>query len=152
MTVFRMARITMVVAVTMACQSDGVSPLFRDFVYSAATRSCGPADGPATAIYLAPEPVGSIEPPKPFVRIYVAAAVEQLSGHAWQLSVGSSEGAAWLHSLDGSYETATSGYMIVSSVGSDRTVLGSVYLEFPDAGRVSGQFSATWIPGTVLCI
>ena len=151
MTVFRMARITMVVAVTIACQSDGVSPLFRDFVYSAATRQCGPADGPATAIYLAPQPVGSIEPPTPFVRIYVTVAVEQLSGHVWQLSDGSSEGAAWFHSTDASNEIATSGYMTVSSVGSDKTVEGSVYLEFPDAGRVSGGFRATWIPGTVLC-
>ena len=40
----------------------------------------------------------------------------------------------------------------VSSVGSDKTVEGSVYLEFPNAGRVSGGFHATWIPGNVLCV
>jgi hypothetical protein len=41
--------------------------------------------------------------------------------------------------------------MMVAAVGSDRTVQGSVYLEFPNAGRVSGAFAAAWIPGTVIC-
>jgi hypothetical protein len=141
-----------VVLVAMACRSDGVTSPIRHFEYSAATFSCGPADGPATAIYLAAEPVGSIEPATPFVRIYVTVAVDQLSGHVWQLSDGSAEGAAWFHSLDASSEIATSGYMIVSTVGNDKTVQGSVYLEFPDAGRVSGVFTATWIPGTIGCV
>jgi hypothetical protein len=42
--------------------------------------------------------------------------------------------------------------MIVAAVSPDRTVQGSVYLEFPDAGRVSGAFAAGWIQSTVFCI
>lgn len=141
----------MAVALAIACRSDGPAAPIRHFEYSAATFTCGPADGPATAIYLAPEPVGSIEPSAPFVRIYLTVAVEQLTGHVWELSEGSSEGAAWFHSAGASNEIATSGYMIVSMVGADRTVQGSVYLEFPGAGRVGGLFTATWIPGTVMC-
>ena len=151
MSVFRKARIALLVAAAMACDSDSVFEPIRHFEYSAATRQCGPADGPATAIYLTHDAVGSIEPSAPFVRIYVPVAVEQLSGDVWQLSEGSADGAAWFHSTDASSELAASGYMIVAAVGSDRTVQGSVYLEFPDAGRVSGAFTAAWIQSDVIC-
>lgn len=150
MSLLRKARMTAVVAAAMACDSDRVFEPIKHFEYSAATFQCGPADGPATAIYLTHE-VGSIEPSAPFVRIYVPVAVEQLSGDVWQLSERSADGAAWFHSTDANSEVATSGYMIVAAVGSDRTVHGSVYLEFPDAGRVSGAFTATWIQSTVIC-
>ena len=149
MSVFRIARVVVVVAAAMACDSDGVFEPIKHFEYSAATFQCGPADGPATAIYLS-HAVGSIDPSAPFVRIYVPVAVEQLSGDVWQLSQGS-EGTAWFHSTNASSEVATSGYMVVAAVGSNRTIQGSVYLEFPNAGRVSGAFAATWIPGSVVC-
>jgi hypothetical protein len=149
MFVFRMARMAVVMVAAMACDSDSVFEPIKHFEFSAATFQCGPADGPATAIYLTHE-VGSIDPSAPFVRIYVPVAVEQLSGDVWQLSEGS-EGTAWFHSTDASSEVATSGYMVVAAVGSDRTVQGSVYLEFPNAGRVSGAFAATWIPSGVIC-
>ena len=149
MSVFRIARTAVVVVAAVACDSDSVFSPIRHFEYSAATRQCGPADGPATAIYLSHD-VGSTEPSTPFVRIYIPVAVEQLSGDVWQLSVGG-DGAAWFHSTDASSEVAKSGYMIVAAVGSDKTVQGSVYLEFPNAGRVSGAFAAPWIQSTVIC-
>ena len=139
-----------VVAAAIACDSDSVFEPIKHFEYSAATFQCGPTDGPATAIYLTHD-VGSIEPSAPFVRIYIPVAVEELSGRVWQLSEDSPEGAAWFHSSDASSEIAASGYMIVAAVGSDRTVQGSVYLEFPDAGRVSGAFAAGWIQSLVVC-
>jgi hypothetical protein len=150
MAVFRMVRMAVVIAAAAACDSDSVFEPIRHFEYSAATFQCGPADGPATAIYLTHH-VGSIDPSAPFVRIYIPVAVEELSGRVWQLSEDSPEGAAWFHSSDASSEIAASGYMIVAAVGSDRTVQGSVYLEFPDAGRVSGAFAAGWIQSGVIC-
>jgi hypothetical protein len=152
MSVFRVTRMAMVVAAAVACDSDSVFEPIRHFEYSAATRQCGPADGPATAIYLSHDAVGSTEPTTPFVRIYIPVAVEELSGRVWQLSENSPEGAAWFHSGDATSEIVSSGYMIVAAVGSDRTVQGSVYLEFPGAGRVSGAFAAGWIQSTVTCI
>ena len=150
MPVYRWTRMAVLAAAAVACDSDSVFTPIRHFEHSAATFQCGPADGPATEIYLS-HAVGSIEPSVPFVRIYVPVAVEQLSGDVWQLSLNSPEGAAWFHSTDAGPEVATSGYMIVATVGSDRTVQGSVYLEFPNAGRVSGAFAAPWIQSTVLC-
>jgi hypothetical protein len=151
MSVIRVARMAMIVAAAVACDSDSVFEPIRHFEYSAATRQCGPADGPATAIYLSHDAVGSTDPSTPFVRIYIPVAVEELSGRVWQLSEDNPEGSAWFHSGDASSELAASGYMIVAVVGSDRTVQGSVYLEFPDAGRVSGAFAAGWIQSTVVC-
>lgn len=151
MAVFRMVRMAVVIAAAVACDSDNVFTPIKHFEYSAATFQCGPLDGPATAIYLSHDAVGSTDPSTPFVRIYIPVAVEELSGRVWQLSEDSPEGVAWFHSGDASYELAASGYMIVAAVSSDRTVQGSVYLEFPDAGRVSGAFAAGWIQSTRTC-
>ena len=151
MAVFRMVRMAVVIAAAVACDSDSVFEPIRHFEYSAATFQCGPADGPATAIFLSHDAVGSTQPSTPFVRIYIPVAVGELSGRVWQLSADSPEGAAWFHSGDASSEIAASGYMIVAAVSSDRTVQGSVYLEFPDAGRVSGAFAAGWIQTTRTC-
>src|SRR4026209_1363428 len=151
MSVSRIARMAIILAAVVACDSDSVFTPIRHFEYSAATFQCGPADGPATAIFLSHDAVGSIAPSTPFVRIHIPVAVEELSGRVWQLSEDSPEGAAWFHSAAASSEIAASGYMIVAAVGSDRTVQGSVYLEFPDAGRVSGAFAAGWIQSIVSC-
>jgi hypothetical protein len=151
MSVFRVARMAVIVAAAVACDSDSVFEPIRHFEYSAATFQCGPLDGPATEIFLSHDAVGSTAPSTPFVRIIVPIAVEELSGRVLQLSGYSEGGLAWFHSDETSFEVATSGYMIVAAVSSDRTVQGSVYIEFPEAGRVSGAFAAGWIQSTRTC-
>jgi len=146
----RMLRSSLVVAFAMACSSDATSPLFRGFVYSAAVFQCGPADGPAVAIYLAPNPVGSIEPSAPFVRVYVPVQLDQLTAHVWPIA-SNTEAGAWFHADASSSELAESGYMIVSSVDSDNTITGSVDLHFSDAGHIKTAFSAKWQPNNILC-
>lgn len=145
-----MLRSSLVVAFAMACSSDATSPLFRGFVYSAAAFQCGPADGPAVAIYLAPNPIGSIEPSAPFVRVYVPVQLDQLTAHVWPIA-SNTEAGAWFHADASSSELAESGYMIVSSVDSDNTITGSVDLRFPDAGHIKTAFSAKWQPNNILC-
>jgi len=146
-----MLRLSLVVAFAMACSSDAVSPQFRGFVYSAATATCGPADGPAVAIYLAPNPVGSIEPSTPFVRVYVPVQVDQLTAHVWPVAGTNAEAGAWFHRDASTYELAETGYMIVTSVNSDNTVTGSIDIRFPDAGHIKTAFSAKWQPNIILC-
>jgi hypothetical protein len=145
-----MLRLSLVAAFAMACSSDAVSPPLRGFVYSAAAFACGPADGPAVAIYLAPNPVGSIEPSAPYVRVYVSVQAAQLTAHVWPIA-SNTEAAAWFHPDASTDELAESGYMIVSSVDSDNTITGSVDLRFPDAGHIKTAFSAKWHPNNILC-
>jgi len=146
-----MLRLSLVVAFAMACSSDATSPQFRGFVYSAATAQCGPADGPAVAIYLASNPVGSIEPSAPFVRVYVPVQVDQLTAHIWPVAGTNAEAGALFHPDASTYEMAETGYMIVTSVNSDNTVTGSIDIRFPDAGHIKTAFSAKWQPNIILC-
>lgn len=146
----RMLRLSLVVAVAMACSSDTISAPLRGFVYAAAAAQCGPADGPAVAIYLAPNPVGSIEPSAPFVRVYVPVQLDQLSSHVWPISKNT-EAAARFHPDATTVEFAEAGYVIVNSVDSDNTVAGSVDLLFPDSGHIKTAFIAKWRPNNILC-
>jgi len=150
MSITRMLRLSLVFAFAMACSSDTISAPLRGLVYAAATAQCGPADGPAVAIYLTPNPVGSIEPSAPFVRVYVPVQLDQLTAHVWPISTNT-EAAAWFHPDASTYELAETGYMIVNSVDSESTITGSVDLHFPDAGHIRSAFRATWVPSHALC-
>ncbi|HYU53912.1 MAG TPA: hypothetical protein VEK37_13260 [Gemmatimonadaceae bacterium] len=151
MNLVRTLRLSMVVAGAVACRSDSVSGPIPGFTYAAAVSQCGPADGPAVAVYLAPNPFESVEPSAPYVRVYVPVGLDQLTGHWWPISDGNTQAAAWFHSDGSNYELASKGYMIVSSVDSNHTIKGSVDIRFPDAGRIKGGFSATWLPHNTLC-
>lgn len=150
MRVIRWSSFAVLVAFAMACSGGITSPPIG-YTHAAATFACGPADGPAVAIYLSPNPVTSLEPSGPYVRVYIDQAVEQVAGKGFPIGDGSLA-AAWFQTSSNNFETATTGYIITQSVSADKTVEGTVDLNFPNAGHVHGGFHAAWIsrPG-ILC-
>ena len=151
MSLIRVIGFSMAAALFLACTDNGISAPPAGFTHAAATRTCGPADGPAVAIYLSPNAIESLEPTTPFVRIYVAEAVNILAGRTWSLAGSGSEGGAWFNASFAPSEVATRGLMTVSSVGSDNTVEGSVDLTFP-SGHIHGGFHALWRPNNIVCV
>jgi hypothetical protein len=149
MSVTRMFGCSLVAVLAMACSSDSVSPAFRAFTYSSVAAQCGPADGPAVAVFLAPTQEGANGATAPYVQMYVAVSVNQLAG-VWPIATNS-EAAASFHSDASTVEYAESGYMFVSSVDSDNTVTGSVDIQFPDAGHIKTDFRAKFRPNNILC-
>ncbi len=62
------------------CNSQDVSAPPAGYSNAAATRTCGPADGPAVAIYLAPDAIDTLEPAAPYIRIYLWKSVDAVLG------------------------------------------------------------------------
>lgn len=149
MSVTRVFSCSLAVVFAMACSSDSVSPSLSGFAYSTVAPQCGPADGPAAAVFLAPSLAGANEAATPYVRVYVPVPVNQLTG-VWPIATNTEAG-AWFHKDGTSYEFAESGYMIVTSVDSDNTVTGSVDIRFPDAGQIKTAFRAKIRPNVALC-
>ena len=149
MPVTRMFCCSLVAVFAMACGSDSVSPALGAFAYSSVAAQCGPADGPAAAVFLAPTQAGANGESAPYVRVYVAVSVNQLTG-VWPITTNS-EAAAWLQSNASTSEVAESGFMIVKSVDSDNTVTGLVDLYFPDGGHIKTDFRAKFRPNVALC-
>jgi hypothetical protein len=139
------AALTLVVA----CASDGPLPPPEGFQHAAATRACGPADGPAVAIYLVTAPAAALVPPAPYVRINVWQSVSDVEGGSWE--VGGDAAAAAYFTAPNDFEVASDGWIRIQVVGADTTVEGSVDLTFPNAGRVAGGFRAVWISAAPLC-
>jgi hypothetical protein len=149
MSLTRVFSCALVVVFAMACSSDSVSPGSKAFAYSTVTPQCGPADGPAAAVYLAPSLAGATGESAPYVRVYVAVSVDQLTG-LWPITTNSNAAASF-QSDASAYEVAESGYMFVRSVDSDNTVTGSVDLQFPNAGHIKTDFRAKFRPTSILC-
>ncbi|MHB1095268.1 MAG: hypothetical protein ACYC3F_03770 [Gemmatimonadaceae bacterium] len=152
MRVGKLVLIVVAMLIVAGCNSDEALSPPAGLAHAAATRSCGPADGPAVAIYLAPESIiATLEPATPYIRIDVWKGADALFG-TWSLSPTSAHGAAARFQVAlGSIESATGGTVVVSAVGRDSTITGSVDLQFPSSGRVHGAFSARWIARTFLC-
>jgi hypothetical protein len=150
MLVIRALRFSLMAIVALACNSDGISGP-AGFTHAAASSACGPADGPATAIYLAPDPIVALEPTGVYVRLSIQVPVSNLTGQLWPIGPNTESG-AWLHVTDSNTQFADAGYLIVTSVSQDNTVLGSVDVRFPNGQRVRGGFSATWVPRNTTCI
>jgi len=150
MSVFRLYGLSVIAALLLGCSSDGVVGPSGRFDHAAATFACGPADGPALAIYLAQDPITSLEPAGVFVRVYVSGTIDEIRGAILPIS-SNSNAAAWFHPNANDYEIATSGYLMVGSGSAGSTLEGSVGLQFPRAGDIHGAFHAEWIPTNVLC-
>jgi hypothetical protein len=128
-----------------ACDDAGpVQPLS----HSAAMFWCGPADGAATVIVLANEPVQSPQPLYPSVFMMILDDVSALPGRTLSVT-GDSAGATYIVN-PGQSESAISGSVTITSVDSAQTVKGSVSLRFPSR-VVEMQFTAPWIESLMLC-
>jgi hypothetical protein len=143
-------------ALPAACTSGDIPGPTRSLAasglaHAAATRACGPADGPAVAIYIASAPVESLEPAAPYVRIYVWQPLDRLAERSWNLAGGEPEGSAWFQSSATDFEVAVRGTVRVNRVAPDGTVEGSADVTFPSTGRVRGGFRAVWVPNAMLC-
>jgi hypothetical protein len=152
MSVFRWIGVAGVAALALACSSDALIGPAGRFDHAAAMLACGPADGPAVAIYFASEPVTTVEPQGDYVRVYVPRTLDEVAaGKTWPIATNS-EAAGLYHFANGDYEIAKSGYLTVTSVDTDKTITGTVSLTFPNAGRVQGEFHAEWFQTLIACV
>ena len=122
-----------------------------NFSHAVATFGCGPADGPATWITLASQPIPPAGPtPFPYVAIMIDQPLSALAGHTFLVGSGGTAGATYSAGPN-SYESAALGRVIIASVDADSTIRGNVSLTFPSR-QVFVAFTAPWIQRTgTLC-
>ena len=120
-----------------------------DFPHAVANFQCGPADGPATAIKLANQPIPPSGPKFPYVAIMINEPLSALAGRTFLVGSGGTAGATYIAGSN-SYESASMGRVIIGSVDADSTIHGEVGLSF-SSRQVIEDFRAVWIQATMLC-
>jgi hypothetical protein len=120
-----------------------------DFPHAVANFQCGPADGPATGITLASQPVSPAGPEFPYVVIMIEQPLSALEGRTFLVGSGGTAGATYVAGPN-AYESASMGRVIIGSVDADSTIHGNVSLSFKSR-RVIDGFNAVWVRRTVLC-
>jgi hypothetical protein len=114
--------------------------------------SCGPADGPATYIYLSSTPVELPQPVAPFIQLFVPKRFSE-STAAEVFAIGDDfnvEASAWFHTSGVEPRQATRGEVGITSLASNR-LTGFVDLVFPNGVRIRGSFNAPWHDPQTLC-
>ena len=120
-----------------------------DFPHAVANFQCGPADGPATGITLASEPITPAGPKFPYIAIMNDQPLSALAGHTFLVGSGGTAGATYIAGPN-SYESASMGRVIIASVDANNTIHGNVSLSF-SSRVVIDDFHAVWIQRMVLC-
>jgi hypothetical protein len=100
---------------------------------------------------LAPNPVVTLDPSAPFVRVFVPVGASELTAHVWPIG-SNTEAGAWFLPYASTTEIAGSGSMTVSSVDGNNNINGSLDLLFPNAGRIKSEFHAKWLTDSFYCI
>jgi hypothetical protein len=120
--------------------------------HAAAVASCGPADGPATQIYLASTPVELPQPVAPFIQVFVPRRFTE-STPDMVFSIGddyNEEASAWFHTSGVEPRQAVRGEVGITSLASNR-LTGFVDLVFPNGVRIRGSFNASWHDMQTFC-
>ena len=134
---------------TTHCNLSGpVNPPEAGFTHSVSTFWCGPADGPATAVLLARDPIEGLQPSNPYVSVVIQRPASDLAGTTWVVRT-TDAGAIYWNGSD-QREEATSGTVRIDRVAPLERVEGSVELRFP-SHTVTEAFSAPWIESFMLC-
>ncbi|SRR6266487_3600834 len=120
-----------------------------DFSHAVANFQCGPADGPATGITLASQPIPPAGPKFPYIAIMIDEPLSALAGRTFLVGSGGTAGATYIAGPN-SYESASLGRVIIAGVDADNTIHGNVSLSF-SSHLVIDDFNAVWIQRTVLC-
>ncbi|HET9387646.1 MAG TPA: hypothetical protein VFO67_21100 [Gemmatimonadales bacterium] len=123
-----------------------------EFRHSVSSFQCGPADGPATAVLLARDPIDGLAPANPYVRVVIQRPASELGGTSWTIGGGGvGQGASAFYSpAADEYEEASSGTVRIDRVVAQERVEGRVELRFPSR-TVTEVFSAPWIEMFILC-
>lgn len=135
----------------IGCRSERVVTPGTELSFAAATNSCGPTDGPAVMIYLANDPVNTLEPAYPFVRLYLPQSHATLAGRVLTFGNKQSENGAWFMTAEASSEPAVEGTLTVTAIAADSSTDGVVSLTFPSGMRVQKAFHARWISSNMRC-
>jgi hypothetical protein len=139
----------LVFAILLGCGSDTVLRPPGGLNYSVAVSQCGPADGPAVAIFLTNDPAQKPNPSPPYVRIYIDLSNSALDGRQRSVAGSNAEAAAWFQLGIGPSVAADDGFVVATE--SRDTIDGSVDLLFPQAGHIVGAFHAPLFPNQALC-
>lgn len=135
-----------------ACHENSPLEPLAALPHAAATPSCGPADGPATLIYLASSPVELLQPSVPFIQVFVPGRFTESTPRE-VFDVGedfNEEASAWFHRSGVELQSATRGVVGITAFRGN-LLTGYVDLTFPDGVRMRGTFTASWQPREILC-
>lgn len=152
MTVFRRCGLSLAAALVLGCSSDSVVGPGGRFDNALARSTCGPADGPALAIFLAQDPIPTSGPSGEYVYVYIdlMTVPVPLLGQRLTVSPTSIVSASFRWTTT-RYENATGGYVILNRGSVGNGLDGSLDLLFPKAGRVHGEFHSEWLPNVHTC-
>ena len=140
----------MVMSAMVACHDGSPLEPLSTLPHATASPSCGPADGPATAIILSS--TAELPPVAPYIQVFVPRRfTETTAGDVFRIGEDfNEEASAWFHRSGVEMQSARRGEVGITALQGNQ-LTGYVDLVFPDGARIRGSFIAVWQDSVLLC-
>ena len=143
-------RLLLALSFLASCSDESPFEPLSELPFAYATNSCGPADGPIVAIYLAAQSFELPQPVAPFVQIHLPVASSVLkAGDVFRVEEDFMATNAWFRG-SGVESMANDGEIGITAFR-ENTLSGYVDLEFEGGQAFRGSFIAAWQPRQLLC-
>jgi hypothetical protein len=145
-TLVRFIVIIAISAGAAACdEGDAISAIYA---HAWVTSDCGPADGPATLVYLTDSEADSLTYAGAHLSLSIWQAASAINSRPIEIGAPT----AWAQRCDsaGSCEDVENGWIQFDTVGSGQPARGEFRLQF-GAETITGRFNAKWLDRQVFC-
>ncbi|HSA55515.1 MAG TPA: hypothetical protein VLE53_07410 [Gemmatimonadaceae bacterium] len=137
--------------VPSSCDDPESPRPLSEYPFALATRSCGPADGPAMAIYLTPTEATDL-PVVPYFQFYLMRSPAELEGRTWVWPSADETVAAWECTVTGgACAESPAGAIALGRFAVDSAIAVVVDLRRQNGERVRAHATARWLGREVIC-
>ena len=134
------------------CQDPESPQPFSEYPFALATPSCGPADGPAMAIFLTPTEVSDVPATPPYFQFFLTRSAAELEGRTWLWPSADETASAWECTMaGGACAGSPTGAIALGHFAADSAIAVTVDLRREGGQRVRGQFTARWHSRPLAC-
>jgi len=138
--------------VPSGCDDPESPRRLTEYPFTVATPSCGPADGPAMAIYLTPELATDVPPAVPYFHVYLTRGPAELEGRTWVWPSADETVAARECTVAGAAcADSPAGAIALGRFATDSALPVVLDLRRQNGERVRAQATARWLSRQLFC-
>lgn len=149
---WRVVLLPAMLLVPTGCDDPQSPRPLTEYPFAVATRTCGPADGPALAIFLSAGEVTDVPAAPPYFQFYLTRSPAELEGRTWSWPSTDESINAWECTVAGAAcAHSPAGVIALGRFGPDSALTLTADLRLKSGERVRVRTTARWVSGSPLC-
>lgn len=149
---WRVVLLPAMLLVPTGCDDPESPRPLTEYPFAVATRTCGPADGPAMALFLSPGEINQVPAAPPYFQFYLTRDPAELEGRTLIWPSADETVGAWECTVPGAAcAKSPAGVISLGRFGPDSALTVAADLRLGSGERVRVRTTARWVSGSPIC-